>query len=349
MTRLCLTKRLKASSAHWQISPVADLCSRHCCKNINRSTTEGFEPEQNSPPLPNSQGSSQRDFSFTGSLDNMNPGGRYDNAELSSYTKVLINSPSIKLPKLQSKGDYKAWKSEMPLHFEQHLRGDITYGVERYDEAEELRPLSLSVDLRTTFKIDDIREHMYAAAMLYARITQHFEAGDGINPDYLLQDLVTRKLQPNESVTTYVEDIARKFAEWQHASLLLSNCVEKFHDLAREHEDWIINHDRKTLSLAEALRRLRAAEHQRAQLRVQIRQPALLVAQVSADQGQGQGPRSNHKRIQKQHKRNKFVADKKQRTSCANCPGEGHWYSECTANTGVALRSELLAKRQEKK
>ncbi|OWY91616.1 hypothetical protein PHMEG_00039725, partial [Phytophthora megakarya] len=170
-------------------------------QNLNRSTTEGFEPEQNSPPLPNNQGSSQRDFSFRDSLDNMNPGGRYDNAELSSYTKVLINSPSIKLPKLQSKGDYKAWKSEVPLHF----------------DLEILRT-AWSDTTSTTFKIDYIREHMDAAAMLYARITQHFEAGDGINPDYLLQNLVTRKLQPNESVTTYVEDIARKVTQLHQAN-----------------------------------------------------------------------------------------------------------------------------------
>ncbi|OWZ13605.1 hypothetical protein PHMEG_00013041 [Phytophthora megakarya] len=150
-------------------------------------------------------------------LDYTNLGGRYDNAGLSSYAKVLINSPSIKLPKLQSKGDYKAWKSEVPLHFEQHLLGDITYGVERYDETKGLRrmmykkcykmrknktfsalALSISVDLRTTLKIDDIRKHMDATAILYGRITKHFGAGDDINPDYLLQDLVTRKLQPNE-------------------------------------------------------------------------------------------------------------------------------------------------------
>ncbi|OWY95543.1 hypothetical protein PHMEG_00034428 [Phytophthora megakarya] len=182
-------------------------------QNLNRSTTEGFETEPDSPPLANSQDSSQRDFSFPGNLDNMNPGGRYDNAELSSYTKVLINSPSIKLPKLQARVTTRPGKSEVPLHFEQHMLADITYGVERYDEAEGLRPLSLSVDLRTTFKIDDIRKHMDAAAMLIARITQRFEAGDGVNPDYLLQDLVTRKLQPNESVTTYVEDIARKVTQ----------------------------------------------------------------------------------------------------------------------------------------
>ncbi|KAE9260250.1 hypothetical protein PF001_g32771 [Phytophthora fragariae] len=70
------------------------------------------------------------------------------------------------------------------------MLGAITYGTERYDEAEGLRrakyhewfearknktfsalALSLSVDLRTTFKIDDIRDNMDAAALLFTRIT----------------------------------------------------------------------------------------------------------------------------------------------------------------------------------
>ncbi|OWY96818.1 hypothetical protein PHMEG_00032816 [Phytophthora megakarya] len=279
--------------------------------------------------------------------------GRYSNTELIDYTKVLINSQPIKLPKLHIKGDYKAWRSEVPLHFETRMLGDITYGGERYDEVEELRrvkykewfevrknkafsalALSLSVDLRTTFKIDDIRDSIDATALLYSRITQHFEAANGINPDYLLQELVTRKLQPNESVTAYVEDIARKvtqlhqangeFAEWQHASLLLSNCVEKVYDLA--------------------------PEHQRAQLRVQTRQTALQPMQVAnVNIGQGQGQRGHRKRSQQQRKRGKKAAEKKQRSACANCQGDGHWYSECTAKTGIPLKEDLVVKLANKK
>lgn len=58
--------------------------------------------------------------------------------------------------------------------------------------------------------MDDIRDNMDAPSMLYATLTQHFEAGDGINPDCLLQDSVTHRLQPNESVTAYVEVMGRK-------------------------------------------------------------------------------------------------------------------------------------------
>jgi hypothetical protein len=120
-------------------------------------------------------------------LDNMNPGGRYDNKELAEHTKSLVSSPPIKLPRLHTKADYKSWRSEVPLHFDMRMLGDITYGAERYDNDEgqrrpkyhELRKnkafsalaLSLSVDLRTTFKIDDIRDNMDADALLFERIT----------------------------------------------------------------------------------------------------------------------------------------------------------------------------------
>eukprot|EP00644_Phytophthora_capsici_P007034 jgi/Phyca11/103514/e_gw1.8.762.1 len=197
-------------------------------------------------------------------MDNRNPSGRYADNELAEYTKSLRSSADIRLPDLHGKDHYKAWKSEVPLHFDSRMLGDITYGAERYDEAEGLRrpkyhewyaarknkafsalALSLSVDLRSTFKIDDIRDDMDAASILWEHITKHFEAGDGINPDYLLRDLMSRMMQPNESVAKYVNDIGLKatqlrqangeFAEWQHASLLLSNAVLVFPDLAREH------------------------------------------------------------------------------------------------------------------
>ncbi|KAE8885252.1 hypothetical protein PF010_g10079 [Phytophthora fragariae] len=100
------------------------------------------------------------------------------------------------------------------------MLGAVTYGTERYDEAEGLRrakyhewfgarknkvfsTLALSVDLRTTFKIDDIRDNMDAAVLLFTCITQH----NG------------------------------EFTEWQHASLLVPNCVEVYLELAREHGD----------------------------------------------------------------------------------------------------------------
>ncbi|KAG3024903.1 hypothetical protein PC121_g11173 [Phytophthora cactorum] len=104
--------------------------------------------------------------------------------------------------------------------------------------------LSLSLDLRATFKIDAIRDNMDAAL------------GDA----------------QAQAQRVCMVDIAKKvallhqangeFAEWHNGSLLLSISVEAFRDLAREHGDWINNHDRKTLVLAEELQRPHAAEHQ---------------------------------------------------------------------------------------
>ncbi|KAG3250470.1 hypothetical protein PI124_g4879 [Phytophthora idaei] len=106
----------------------------------------------------------------------MNPSGGYN---------VLINSPIIKLPTLHVKADYKAWKSEVPLHFEPRTLGDITYSSERNDAVGGVRrqkyfvwyetrknktfsalALSLSSDLRATFKIDAICDNMDAARTL---------------------------------------------------------------------------------------------------------------------------------------------------------------------------------------
>ncbi|OWZ06307.1 hypothetical protein PHMEG_00021452, partial [Phytophthora megakarya] len=314
------------------------------------NSNDSQPPVANPPPIPDQGGNGSRNSNPPRRHPSDGMAERYDNEELIAYTKVIINS-QVKLTKLHTKGDYKAWRSEVPLYFDSRMLRDITYGPERYDEQEGLH---------------EIRDNMNAAAMLYERITQHFEADDGINPDYLLLELVTRKLQPNEAVTNYVDDIARKvtqlhqanseFTEWQHASLLLSNCVGKFQDLAHEHGDWINNNDRKSLTLAEELQRLRAAEHQRAQLRVQTRQTALQgvqVANINVGQGQGQGyGRGLHggrKRSQKQRKRSKDVADRKQHSACENGHGEGHWYSECTEKTGIPLRADLAAKLAQRK
>ncbi|OWZ05236.1 hypothetical protein PHMEG_00022711 [Phytophthora megakarya] len=223
---------------------------------------------------------------------------RYNNDELIAYTKV-----PVRLPKLHTKGDYKAWRSEMTLHFDSRMLGDITYCPERYDEQEGLRrakykgryeaqkntvvsalTVSLSVDLRTAFKIDEIRDNINVASMLYERITQHFEAGDGINPDYLLQELVNRNFS-------------------------LTRRIGKFQDLARKHGDWINNNDSKSLTLAEVLLRLRAAEHQRAQLCVQTRETALLSVCGEVDSGKLQTgsdrvKRSNRSADQQSARRN---------------------------------------------
>ncbi|RAW20638.1 hypothetical protein PC110_g22919, partial [Phytophthora cactorum] len=301
--------------------------------------------------------------------------------ELAEHTKSLRNTADIKLPSLSKKEDYQAWFSEVPLHFESRLLGEITYGAERFDSVEGYqRPkyaerykarkmkafsalaLSLSVDLRTTFKIDSIRDQMEAPSLLWQRITEHFEVGDGVNPDYPRHELMNRQLQSKEAVTKYVQDIdgmvhrlrqaKGEFEEWEHASLLILNTLLVFPDLAREHSLWISKHDRRTMPLAEALQRLRSAEHSSNQLLQQKSLAAPRTSQSSVNQvnnvgqhaGQGQG--HAHKRHRQRKGKN---AEKKKRYTCANCDQEGYWYAECTANTGMELKPELVQRLSKKK
>nr|KAE8938952.1 hypothetical protein PF009_g11200 [Phytophthora fragariae] len=334
------------------------------------------------PSEPDSNGSSHGDCTDPDEprrgdamLENNFPGGRYDDRELAEYTKALRNSAPITLPKLHSKGDYKAWKSEVPLHFEPRTLGDITYGGERYDEDLGLRrqkyaewysarktkafsalALSLSVDLRSTFKVDELRDDMEAASVLWEAITKHFEASDGINSDYLLRELMMRMLQPNEKVDAYAEDIELKvtklrqakgdFADWQQASLLLSSSVRVFPDLTREYANWLNSHDRKTLKLTTVLQRLRAAEHQRQQLESQSQPASRATAQVAHVTSEHQD--KGRKRSKQQRKRNKGVQDKKARTNCGNCGGDGHWWLECTETTGKPLKPELERRKKDR-
>ncbi|KAE9052050.1 hypothetical protein PR001_g868 [Phytophthora rubi] len=253
-------------------------------------------------------------------LDNTFPGGRYDNRKLAEYTKALRNSAPIQLPHLHSKGDYKTWESEVPLQFEPRGLGNITYGGKRYDIVKGLRrqkytawytarkgeafsalALSLSVHLRATFRIDELRDNMEAASVLWSFITKHLQAGDGINPDYLMRDLMMCMMQPNEKV-----DSAR------------------LPDVTREYANWLNSNDRKTLQVATVLQRLRVAEHQRQQLESQS-QPATRavaqVVQVSASQGST-------------CKRSKGAYDKKTRSRCGNCDADVHLWLGFTETTG---------------
>ncbi|KAG2889571.1 hypothetical protein PC119_g12315 [Phytophthora cactorum] len=285
-------------------------------------------------------------------LDYNFPGDRYDAKELVEYSKALRNSPAIQLPRLHTKEEYKVWKNEVPLHFEPRTLGDITYGGECYDVDFGLRrvkftewyrarmnkafsALALSVDLLFTLKVDEIQEDMEAASILWSFITKRFEAGDGINPDYLLRDLMMRLMQPNKSVTKYANDIELKVAKLRQVK----------GDFEEEYANWLNDHDRKTLRLAEVLQRLGAAEHQRQQLESQLKPAAARTAQV-AHVGANQNKGKHRKRGSKQRKIGKGVIDKKARTNCANCGGDGHWWMECTETTGKPLKPSLEKKKK---
>jgi hypothetical protein len=67
--------------------------------------------------------------------------------------------------------------------------------------------LSLSSDLRTTFKTTELKDEMEAPSLLLKRIRDHFEAGQGINPVYLKRALLNRVMQPGETVAQYAHDV----------------------------------------------------------------------------------------------------------------------------------------------
>jgi hypothetical protein len=64
----------------------------------------------------------------------------------------------------------------------------------RKDMAFLALALLLSVDLRTTFKINELSDNMEATSALWTFITKHFEAGDGIihHDRHACRDIRTR-------------------------------------------------------------------------------------------------------------------------------------------------------------
>ncbi|KAG2844657.1 hypothetical protein PC129_g1124 [Phytophthora cactorum] len=157
-------------------------------------------------------------------LNNQHPGGRYDDMDLAEHPKTLRNTPDIKLLNLTKKESYQTWFSEVPLHVERRLLGEITYGTERFDSVE------------------GYKRPKYAE--WYKRITEHFEVGDGVKPDYLRRELMIPLLKPKEAVTKYVQGIGvmvrrlrlvkGEFEVRKHTSLLISNTLFVSPDLARE-------------------------------------------------------------------------------------------------------------------
>ncbi|GMF58248.1 unnamed protein product [Phytophthora fragariaefolia] len=194
----------------------------------------------------------------TSMLDN-SLGQRYDDADLVKQTEKLMGK-EVPLPNLADmKEEYAHWKSEVTLRFPSFALDGITYGEERYDSALgytnmkyhtwyntrrvlafTAMALSLDMNLRDLFKVDGLRDQIEAPS--------HFTKGDGVNPDYILRNLLNHELKPGQTVEAYVkksEELVRRLRaangeleEWEHASLLLSNSQLVFRELAEQHTVW---------------------------------------------------------------------------------------------------------------
>ncbi|POM57736.1 Hypothetical protein PHPALM_37713 [Phytophthora palmivora] len=108
-------------------------------------------------------------------------GTRYDDAEIVKHTKKLLGK-EMSLPKLSDqKGEYTRWKSEVTLRFPTFKQSAITNGEKRYDAALgytnmkyhtwyntrrvmafTAMALSLDMNMRDLFKVDELQDQMEA-------------------------------------------------------------------------------------------------------------------------------------------------------------------------------------------
>ncbi|GMF24206.1 unnamed protein product [Phytophthora fragariaefolia] len=339
--------------------------------------SEPTEPSEQDGARPPDDVRSRASSHGTSMLDNQF-GQRYDEAELTKLTEKLMGK-EVPLPQLtDKKEEYARWKSEVTLRFPSFALDSITYGEKRYDSALGYTSmkyhtwnntrwvlaftsmvLSLDMNLRDLFKVDELRDQIEAPSLSWGSIMSHFTKGDGVNPDYILRVLLNHELKPGQTVEAYVkksEELVRRLRaangeleEWEHASLLLSNVQLVFRELAEQHTVWCIKNDRRSLTRVDATQRLRQAEQARSQVTgLQVGQPAQRAAQVVSFVCQGAKAAGKQKKKKRQGMSENELAQKKARTKCSNCSQHGHWYAECTAVTGKSSKLELADKLKAK-
>ncbi|GMF28925.1 unnamed protein product [Phytophthora fragariaefolia] len=214
------------------------------------------------------------------------------------------------------------------------------------------------MNLRDLFKVDGLRDQIEAPSLLWGRITAHFTKGDGVNPDYILRNLLNHELKPGQTVEAYVkksEELVRRLRaangeleEWEDSSFLLPTSQLVFRELAEQHTVWCSKNDRRSLTRADATQRLHQAEQARSQVAdLQGGQPVQRAAQVVSFVSQGGKTSGKHNKMKRQGMSENELAQKKAKTKC-NCSQPGHWYVECTAVTGKPLKAELADKLKAK-
>ncbi|EEY55270.1 uncharacterized protein PITG_09195 [Phytophthora infestans T30-4] len=199
------------------------------------------EPSEQGGGGPRDDTRSRASSHGTSMLDNQF-GASYDDVELGLHTEKMLGK-EVPLPKLSdNKKDYDKWKSEVTLRFPTYKLNAITYGEERYNSVAGLNSqkyhtwydtrrsmafttmaLSLDMNLREMFKVDELRDQMEAPSLLWNRITAHFTRGDLIT-SCEIEELVRQLRQANGQLE-----------EWEHASLLISNSQRVFRELAEQH------------------------------------------------------------------------------------------------------------------
>ncbi|EGZ09237.1 hypothetical protein PHYSODRAFT_389980, partial [Phytophthora sojae] len=203
--------------------------------------SEPSEPSEQGEAGPPDDLRSRASSHGTSMLDNQ-LGQRYDDPDLAKHTEKLMGK-EVPLPKLtDKKEEFVRWKSEVTLRFPSFALDDITYGGERYDSvlgytntkyntwyntrrvlAFKAMALSLDMNLRDLFKVDELRDQIEAPSPLWGRITAHFTKGDGAY------------VKKSEELMRHLRAANGELEEWEHAGLLLSNAQLVFRELAEQH------------------------------------------------------------------------------------------------------------------
>ncbi|KAF4142029.1 hypothetical protein GN958_ATG08784 [Phytophthora infestans] len=147
---------------------------------------------------------------------------RYNDAELVDATSKMIGKEVV-LPKRKDvKEELARWRSEVTLRFPLYELDAIPYESERYDSqlgyvnpkyyrwydtrrvmAFTAMALSLDMNLRDLFKVDELREDMEAPSLLWDELREEMEAPSLLLGGLWLTSLDVMGLTPTTSCVTY--------------------------------------------------------------------------------------------------------------------------------------------------
>ncbi|KAE9242064.1 hypothetical protein PF002_g8938 [Phytophthora fragariae] len=227
-------------------------------------------------------------------------GPRNDDADLAKHTEKLLGK-EVPLPKLvNQKVEYARWKSKVTLWFPTFKLD--THDRERYDSALSYTSMKYHTWYNTR------RVMAFTVMALYlGMFLRDLLKGDGVNPDYILRNLLNHDLKLGQTVEAYVaksEELERRLRQAKS----------------------------RMIGVSDATRRLRQAEQACMQVaNLQPQATVLRAAQVSYV-NEGQGRKAGRKKPQ--GAKMEELAKKKASPECSNCSKLGHWYAECTATTG---------------
>ncbi|KAE9017364.1 hypothetical protein PF011_g6729 [Phytophthora fragariae] len=175
-------------------------------------------------------------------------GPRNDDADLAKHTEKLLGK-EVPLPKLvNQKVEYARWKSKVTLWFPTFKLD--THDRERYDSALSYTSMKYHTWYNTR------RVMAFTVMALYlGMFLRDLLKGDGVNPDYILRNLLNHDLKLGQTVEAYVaksEELERRLRqakceieEREHARMLISKSQRVFRELVEQHTLWCSKNDRR--------------------------------------------------------------------------------------------------------